>query len=111
MTPIAKYYQFPRELWAGKEAAWDQGIQQADAQFKKLFVSSEELRRHRKYCEVENLRGDRALTDWTDRRPDDLAHLKELCLLVWCFLHLRPCCSTISPQPTATIIQRVHCAT
>jgi hypothetical protein len=42
MTPIAKYYQFPRELWAGKEAAWDQGIQQADAQFKKLFVSERE---------------------------------------------------------------------
>ena len=39
MTPIAKYYQFPRELWAGKEAAWDQGIHQADAQFNKLFVS------------------------------------------------------------------------
>ncbi len=28
MTPIFKYYQFPREMWEGREAAWDQGIVQ-----------------------------------------------------------------------------------
>jgi hypothetical protein len=41
MTPIFQYYQFPREVWSGKEAAWNAGVTQADAEFKKLMVRGE----------------------------------------------------------------------
>lgn len=40
MTPVFKYYQFPREVWQGKESAWNTGIIQSDAQYKKLMVTT-----------------------------------------------------------------------
>lgn len=37
MTPIHKYYQFPRELWLGKEAAWNLAIHRSDAEYRQLM--------------------------------------------------------------------------
>jgi hypothetical protein len=37
MTPIHKYYQFPRDQWLGKEAAWNSAIMKSDAEYRKLM--------------------------------------------------------------------------
>jgi len=35
MVPISKYYQLPREVWAGHEHSWDAGVAQADSVYKR----------------------------------------------------------------------------
>lgn len=48
MVPIAKVYQFPSAVWAGREREWDAGLAQADGIYSKLVhnIVSENCHHH-----------------------------------------------------------------